>query len=329
MDNLGKSSNNMFVAPFLNRAHNRRKNEEWVNGRLVDPESLFIPIWQSKIMVTGEETPRPVTLSWAQAHTLADTSEALFLGEQDGRCYFAVGISALPERLAGLGRFRDLRAVGPLLSRRDGALLAYAKTLTYWHDRNRFCGACGSRSKIGEGGQVRLCTNPECGALHFPRTDPAIIVLIRFGAKCLLGRQAMWPDNMYSVIAGFIAPGESAEAAVLREAQEETGLKLENVNYHSSQPWPFPCSLMLGFSADALNEHIFLGDKELDDARWFTRKELRDGVRSGAMRLPSRMSIAYHLIEDWFDSEGPARLRDVHPPEASRAESIQKGRAER
>ncbi|MHC1729866.1 MAG: NAD(+) diphosphatase [Syntrophobacteraceae bacterium] len=328
MDNFSRSSNNMFVAQVLNRAHNRRKNEKWVDGRLHDPESLFLPVWQSKLLVTDGETPLPVALGWSEVQSFANGSEALFLGEKNGRCYFAVEIAAT-EDVTSLGRFRDLRALGPLLSKEDGALLAYAKTLTYWHGRNRFCSACGSRSRIAEGGQIRICTNPDCGILHFPRTDPAIIVLIRSGEKCLLGRQAVWPGRMYSVIAGFVAPGESAEAAVLREALEETGLKLRNVNYHSSQPWPFPCSLMLGFTADADGEEICLGDKELEDARWLTRKDLQENVESGAMRLPSAISIAYHLIEDWFDSESRVRMRDLRSPGVFPDRTDSEGRSDR
>lgn len=145
----------------------------------------------------------------------------------------------------------------------------------------------------------------------FPRTDPAIIVLIWSGEKCLLGRQPSWPKLMHSVIAGFVEPGESAEWAVVREAYEEVGVRVKNIFYHSSQPWPFPCSLMLGFTAEAEGEAVRLGDKELEDARWFSRGEVQRAVEGGTLRLPSTVSIAYHLIEDWFDSAGGTRMRDL------------------
>lgn len=319
----------MFVAQVLNRAHNRRKDEKWVEERLRDRDTRFLPVWQSKLLVCDGEAASPVELAWAEVEPFANGGEVFFLGERNGRCYFAVEITGTPADIGVFGKFRDLRALGPLLTREDGALLAYAKTLTYWHGRNRFCGACGSRSKTAEGGQIRVCTNADCGALHFPRTDPAIIVLIRSGARCLLGRQVGWPDRMYSVIAGFVAPGESAEAAVVREAMEETGLKLRDINYHSSQPWPFPCSLMLGFTAEAEAESICLGDRELEEARWFTREEIRADVESGAMKLPSRISISYHLIEDWFDSESRIRLRDLHCPDVYAERTYSEGRAER
>lgn len=316
MDNFTRSSKNMFVAQVLNRAHNRRKDEVWVRDRLYARDSLFLPLWQSKVLVTDGDAPRPVFLKREElGEAMQDDAEALLLGEDDGCGLFAIEVrtedDTRPSYPAVLGNFRDLRAVGPLLSKEDGALLAYAKTLAYWHGRNHFCGACGGRSEVREGGHVRICSNPDCGALHFPRTDPAIIVLIRCGEKCLLGRQPIWPKLMHSVIAGFVEPGESAEGAVVREAFEEVGVRVKNVFYHSSQPWPFPCSLMLGFTAVAESDLVRLGDKELEDARWFTRRELKQSVEDGTLRLPSTISIAYHLIEDWFDSESPVRMRDI------------------
>jgi NAD+ diphosphatase len=308
MDNFTRSSHNMYVAQGINRAHNRRRNEDWIFDRLHSRDSYFLAVWQSKLLVTEGDAPRPVLLGREQVLPLMGSEEAFFLGEADGHCYFAAEIDSNdpkgPEHLIQLGQFRDLRGIGPLLSKEDGALLAYAKTLAFWHGQNRFCGVCGSRTRSGEGGQVRICSNTECCAAHFPRTDPAIIVLIRSGEKCLLGRQSGWPELMYSVIAGFVAPGESAEAAVVREVAEETGVVVKNIYYHSSQPWPFPCSLMLGFTAEAETEKILLGDRELEDARWFSRRELREAIERGEVKLPPPISIARHLIADWFEAEG-------------------------
>ncbi|MCE5335466.1 MAG: NAD(+) diphosphatase, partial [Desulfobacteraceae bacterium] len=292
----------------------RRKSEEWIAGRLNDPGSRFVPIWNAKVLVDGSAAPRPIFLTRSQVEPMiSEGREPLFLGEEGGQGYFALELDgAEPDAVPGAsGRFQDLRAVAPVLAREDGALLAYAKTLVYWHGRNRYCGSCGSLTRIHEGGDARKCTSSACGLLDFPRTDPAVIVLIRSGQRCLLGRQASWIDRMYSVIAGFVGPGECAEAAVVREVFEETGVRVKNIRYQSSQPWPFPCSLMLGFSADAENEDICLGDKELEDARWVSRRELADAVGAGTMRLPSKVSIAYHLIEDWFEAEPPFRLSDL------------------
>jgi NAD+ diphosphatase len=296
----------MFGAGGLDRAHSLRKDPQWVEARKTDPGALFVPVCQSRIFVEEGGGTRPVLLKLEQLDGYAETDSVFFLGEGNGHSYFAVEMNdKAPGAFAGKGRFLDLRAVAALLSGSDGALLAYAKTLVDWHGRNHFCGVCGSRSEIRDGGQCRACVNPECGEMHFPRTDPAIIVMIRRGEKCLLARQTIWPERMYSVVAGFVEPGETAEGAVVREVLEEVGLRVKNIRYHSSQPWPFPRSLMLGFTAEAEDESISLGDKELEDARWFARGELREAVENGSVRLSTPVSIAYRLIEDWFEGEGP------------------------
>lgn len=316
MDNLQKSLKNMFVAPGLERAHNRRKDAEWISRRMRDPKSYFVAMRQEKILVAEGDTPGLVLLNFEQLGGDSERVSTFFLGELKGRAYFAVDLDENgPGSFEQVGRFRDLRGVAPLLSRDEGALLAYAKALTYWHRRNNFCGVCGSPNEIREGGHFRVCANPQCGALHFPRTDPAIIVLIRSGEKCLLGRQRVWPERMYSVLAGFVEPGESAEGAVTREVFEEVGLRVENIRYQSSQPWPFPCSLMLGFTAEVRDDLIRLGEEELEDARWFGRSQLREAVEKGELKLPTPVSISYRLIEDWFDEDSPFRLRDFAGPE--------------
>ncbi len=312
MDNFQKSLNNMFVAQGLDRAHNRRKDPDWVARQMRDPGAFFVLVRQSRVLVSEGEAPQPVLLEWKQLEGNASADSTFFLGEENGHSYFAVDLDEkAPGAFGRAGRFRDLRAVAPLLSRKDGALLAYAKTLAYWHKRNSFCGACGGRNEIREGGHCRACVNPQCGVVHFPRTDPAIIVLIQLGEKCLLGRQQIWPERMYSVLAGFVEPGESAEGSVAREVFEEVGVRVKNIRYHSSQPWPFPCSLMLGFTAEAEDGGISLGDQELEDARWFGRRELLETLENGEVKLPSTISIANRLIEDWFDAESPFCLRDI------------------
>src|SRR5262249_4560440 len=154
------------------------------------------------------------------------------------------------------------------------SLLAYARGLMHWHARHGFCGVCGSRTESASAGHVRKCTNPDCGASHFPRTDPAVIMLVHDGDKALLGRQKVWPQGMYSTLAGFVEPGESLEETVRREVYEETGIAVGEVVYHSSQPWPFPASLMIGFHAEARSRTINRVDSELEDAGWFSRAEL-------------------------------------------------------
>ena len=297
----------MFGAGGLDRVHDRRKDAQWIAGRLSAPGALFVAVRQSKILVGDGGIPGPVLLKLDQLNGYAETDSTFFLGEENGHPYFAVEMNEkAPGAFGGTGRFRDLRAVAPLLSGNDGALLAYAKTLVDWHGHNHFCGACGSPSEIRDGGQCRACLNPECGVVHFPRTDPAVIVIIRLGQKCLLARQKVWPQSMYSVVAGFVEPGETVEGAVVREVFEEVGLRVKNIRYHSSQPWPFPCSLMLGFTAEAEDERISLRDNELEDARWFGRGELQEAVENGVVKLSSPVSIAYSLIKDWFEAEKPS-----------------------
>jgi NAD+ diphosphatase len=248
-------------------------------------------------------------------HLDPEAQTPIFLGVQGDRAYFAVELVSEEEPpaidLDTPARFRNLRRVALLLDEQDGALLAYARAMTYWHGQHRFCGTCGGETKSAEGGHLRVCADDRCGQLHFPRTDPAIIVLVTSGERCLLGRQPTWPEGLYSTIAGFVEPGESLEDAVVREVFEETGVRIETVRYHSSQPWPFPSSLMLGFTATAASETIDVGQDELENARWFTRAEMADTLQRKLLQLPMRISISFHLIEDWFNTGDRGRLREL------------------
>ena len=230
----------------------------------------------------------------------------MLLGIRNDVAHFALDISPLEEHdLCGIhddSEFVDLRSVGPVMDRSEASILAYAKGIMYWHARHEFCGSCGHPTEIREAGHLRKCTNPECGALHFPRTDPAVIMLVAKDDRALLGRKAEWMEGMYSTLAGFVEPGESLEQAVAREVMEEAGVKITNIRYHSSQPWPFPSSLMLGFYADALNEDFHRNDDELEDLQWFTRQELADGG-AGIAKRPRSDSIARRLIDEWILQE--------------------------
>jgi NAD+ diphosphatase len=166
---------------------------------------------------------------------------------------------------------------------------------------------CGAETRPESAGHVMHCTNPDCATDHFPRLDPAIIVLVTDGERALLGRQASWPPGRYSTIAGFVEPGESLEDAVAREVREETGVTVLEADYHSSQPWPFPASLMIGFTARASADSVPHADEELEDARWFSRED----IASGTPALPPSQSVSYRLIEDWYDSGSTVPLRDT------------------
>jgi NAD+ diphosphatase len=227
----------------------------------------------------------------------APDGERLYLGRDDETSYFAV--SGPVKRRIG-AQPRGLREVGALLDDRDAGLLVHAVGLTNWHATHPHCARCGAPTVVAKGGSIRRCTAD--GSEHFPRTDPAVIMLVTDGGdRCVLGRQAIWPPGRFSTLAGFVEPGESAEQAVVREVQEETGLRVRDVVYRGSQPWPFPASLMLGYRAicDADAQPV-ARDGELEDARWFTKDELRDG--KGTL-LPTPVSIAWHLITDWLDED--------------------------
>ena len=202
--------------------------------------------------------------------------------------------------------------MAPLLAEEEAGLLGYARAMIGWRRTHRHCGRCGATTLPAKAGHVLVCTNPVCRHEQFPRLDPAIIVLVIDGDRVLLGRQASWPAGRYSTIAGFVEPGESLEDAVAREVHEETGIRVDEIEYHSSQPWPFPSSLMLGFTARAASQDIDLRDLELEDARWFTRED----IVGGTPYLPPNISISFRLIEHWFDAGATLPLRQLHAPAA-------------
>ncbi|MGD9506324.1 MAG: NAD(+) diphosphatase [Syntrophobacteraceae bacterium] len=314
MDHLSRSALNGFSTCLLDRACTSRRDSRWLEEQLLSDSARLIPLWDSKNLFNGEDTLQPVFFLPSEIEDmLHEVTLTAFLGVDGDVSYVAFEVPSreYAETLAEYGSFRDLKSVGALLDERESNLLAYARGIIHWHRRNRFCGDCGSETMIMDGGHMRVCTNSKCGMQHFPRTDPAVIVLVNRGEECLLGRQPSWPKGMYSTIAGFVEPGETLEGAVVREVWEETGVEVESVHYHSSQPWPFPGSIMLGFHAHASSGEIRLGEDELEDARWFSREDIRRGVAEGAVRLPSHITIAYRLIEDWFDSDGRSELRKV------------------
>jgi len=263
-------------------------------------------VWNDSNQVTP--APEPVVLAGHEAGmALEMAEEVVFLGLWDGRAVFALDLSFLAddEVLAAAGErgaFRDLREVGPLLHGADAALLAYARALLRWHRGHRFCGRCGHPTDATDGGHVRVCQNAGCGRSHFPRTDPAIIVLVHDGGEhCVLGRQARHPPGVRTTLAGYVEPGESPEEAVAREVHEEVGLAVapESVRYLGAQPWPFPGQLMLGFHARAAFAPLHVDTAELADAAWYTRGQLTGDEGDGPV-LPRRDSIARRLIAAWL-----------------------------
>ena len=296
---------NVYSASPLDRAAERREDAEWVAERLADPETLFVPVWRSRNLVAGldEKRPEAVYVSGEAAAALRMAGGPwVFLGMLGTQAVFALDISAaddpVPLLPAELGRFTDLRAVGWGEPRPEAAVLAHARGLMHWRTRHRFCGVCGAPCEPRAAGHVMRCT--ACEAEHFPRTDCAVIMLISRGDHVLLGHSQRFPRaNMYSTLAGFLEPGESLEEAVRREVREESGIEVGDVWYHSSQPWPFPGNIMLGYYGEALTKDIVVDRTELIDVRWFSREQLSDPDRHGFM-LPRGDSIARRLVDDWL-----------------------------
>jgi NAD+ diphosphatase len=295
-------NHNVFAGAFVDRSGEMRKDPEWLDEALHQMDTRFVPVWGDRCLVGGEPL-QLMLLQQQQIDDYLDEHNQVFLGLFRGKPAFAVAISASePPPYAELGEFQELRYLGSVLPADEANLAAHARGLILWHASQQFCGSCGSPARPDSGGNSRRCSNADCNREIFPRVDPAIIVLVCDGERCLLGRQSGWPEGRYSTIAGFVEPGESLEDAVRREVFEETNIRVNEVRYHSSQPWPFPSSLMLGFVADAdtAGRHeVRLNDGELEDARWFTRKELR----SGFPKLPFRISIARRLVDGWLGAD--------------------------
>ena len=290
------TDHNVFAGAFVDRIGERRKDPDWLAEALANTSTRFVPVWRDRCLVGGDP-PTAILLDRADTEMHLRDEDAIFLGLFRDQPAFAVPIDGNIDAPFGeLGEFKDLRFLGTVLPPDEANLCAHARALSIWHDTAHYCPRCGSASQPEAGGNTRRCSNPDCGQVLFPRTDPAIIVLVAKGDRCVLGRQSSWPEGRYSTIAGFVEPGESLEDAVRREVYEETNIRVGDVRYHSSQPWPFPSSLMLGFIAEAASEKINLNDGELEDARWFSREELA----SGDVGLPFRISIARRLVDHFI-----------------------------
>jgi NAD+ diphosphatase len=295
----------------FDRCSERRRDADWIAARLADPATRIVPVWRMRNLVTSETDPRAVYLSAAALGTIRASSPPIFLGVAGDVVYFAAAIDDADDALASrawasavesstAGTFVELRPIAARLSAFDLAILAHARAMVWWHARHRFCGVCGAPTESREAGHVLACTRAECGAMHHPRTDPAVIVRIMHGDVCLLANQTTWMPEMYSTLAGFVEPGESLEEAVRREVMEEAGVRLTTIRYHSSQPWPYPSSQMIAFVAEAASRELRVDGDELRDARWFARDELKDAVARGEVRLPTAASVARRLVDEWL-----------------------------
>jgi len=294
---------NAFTRSPLDRAGHHRRDQAWLDQALASDATLLIPFHQQRPFVTEEGGV--VAPGWMGAHARAAIARAdarlLFLGlSPDGAARFAIDIDD-EAKLEGLGRFEDLRALGPRLSREDLATLGPAKAVFEWHVKNGYCANCGAPTRVSEAGWKREC--PMCSAEHFPRVDPVCIMVPTFGDKCLLGRQRPWPRGMHSALAGFIEPGEAIEEAVARETLEEAGLVVRHVTMHSTQPWPFPHSLMIGVLCEVEHDRETIDTHELESGRWFTREEAKLLIagKHPECWAPPPFAIAHQLLKSWAE----------------------------
>ena len=303
-----------FSASPLDRADRQRRDKAWLRARLTDPASHFIPFLALKPLIGLEPAPALARLRAADLPVVPAEDNAFLLGlGHDDNAVFALDLGDDEDSgasMAGAARkFIDARSIAPELPPGESGILAHGRSRIDWHARHRFCARCGHITTSEAGGQHRRCLNPDCGAEHFPRVDPVVIMLVEDGdGQILLGRQAHFPDGNFSALAGFVDQGERIEEAVQREIREEAGIEVGNIRYIASQPWPFPSTLMIGCFATARSTELDIDTHELEQARWFSREEAaamlaatraRDDI--APRRLPPPLAIAHHLIRHWLD----------------------------
>lgn len=314
-DHLASSRRNRFTAVRLNREAELRDDAQWVAKTLINPNTRLVPLWRSRsLLERNADGTIAIYLSPAEFTEPDRIQPPTLLGNDGKREYFAVSVTdnqkddilaKLPE-----AQFTDLRRASIDMAAKHAGILAYAKALHYWQHRHAFCGVCGSPNLLRSAGHRMVCSNEECARESFPRIDPAIIVLVTYKDSCLLGRNAKWRPKHFSTLAGFVEPGESLEDAVVREVYEEVQVRLEDIRYVSSQPWPFPASAMCGFYAEAVSQDSSVSE-EVEETRWFTVESLTQAIIDNEVHLSPTVSIAFRLLADWFRNNGGGNLEDL------------------
>tara|TARA_S200000501_G_C20770510_1_gene720329 strand:+ start:60 stop:992 length:933 start_codon:yes stop_codon:yes gene_type:complete len=297
---------------LLDRSSVLRKDKQFLTNILQSKDVNFIPMWEEEnYFILDNEEIKPLILKKNELELNTNRislDEMIFLGKINKKFYFSVNLKSKVKKdtlgiIQGDIITDQLRNVIGSLTELDSSYLALAKGMTFWHEKNKFCGVCGSKTKIEEAGFVLKCVNKNCNQSHFPRTDAAIITLVSNKDKVLLARSSRFPQKMYSTLAGFVEPGESLELALKREVFEEVGVNVNKIEYFQSQPWPFPASLMLGFFAETEDTKLNVDKDEIEDANWFDISQLKDLTHpdiTDGFKLPRFDSIARRLVNDWI-----------------------------
>jgi NAD+ diphosphatase len=299
----------------LDRMAERRDDRAWIDAQARSGDARYLLLDAAGDTLLQRDRQALRWLDAAEREQRLGDVPASLLGLVDGRPHFVLALDD-PARTGALAislgaPFASLRHAGLQLPIDEAALFAYAKGLVHWQRETRYCGHCGARLRLVSAGHRAQCSNTECARMHFPRTDAAIIVIVEHDGACLLGRQAGWPVGRYSTLAGFVEPGEALEDAVRREVAEESGVIVDTVDYHSSQPWPMPASLMVGFTATARSRDIAMRDHELEEARWFTPRQIADGLADGSFLPSPPLSVSYQLLAHWLRRRGGLELGEL------------------